>query len=68
MAQGPSTEIISMIAWIRTSRLSIKNSLFLDLDAAQCELVEGEDGRALAREVRVVLDVRRVRHEHLPAE
>ena len=28
MAQGRSTKIISMIKWIRTSRLSIKNSLF----------------------------------------
>ena len=27
MAQGRSTKIISMIEWIRTSRLSIKNSL-----------------------------------------
>ena len=27
MAQGRSTEIISMIKWIRTSRLSIQNSL-----------------------------------------
>ena len=27
MAQGRSTKIISMIGWIRTSRLSIKNSL-----------------------------------------
>ena len=27
MAQGPSTEIITMIKWIRTIRLSIKNSL-----------------------------------------
>ena len=29
MAQGRSTEIISMIKWIRTRRLSIKNSLSL---------------------------------------
>jgi len=29
MAQGRSTETISMIKWIRTSRLSIKNSLSL---------------------------------------
>jgi len=28
LAQGRSTKIISMIKWIRTSRLSIKNSLF----------------------------------------
>ena len=27
MAQGRSSEIISMITWIRTSRLSMKNSL-----------------------------------------
>jgi len=27
MAQGRSTKIVSMIKWIRTSRLSIKNSL-----------------------------------------
>jgi len=25
MAQGPSTKVISMIVWIQTSRLSIKN-------------------------------------------
>ena len=30
MAQGRSTKIISMIKWIRTSRLSIKNSLSAD--------------------------------------
>ena len=29
MAQGRSTEIVSMIKWIRTSRLSKKNSLSL---------------------------------------
>jgi len=29
MAQGRSTKIISIIKWIRTSRLSIKNSLSL---------------------------------------
>ena len=29
MAQGRSTKIITMIKWIRTSRLSIKNSLSL---------------------------------------
>jgi hypothetical protein len=29
MAQGRSSKIISMIEWIRTSRLSIKNSLFV---------------------------------------
>ena len=27
MAQGQSTKIISMIKWIRTSRLSMKNSV-----------------------------------------
>ena len=31
MAQGQSTQIISMIKWIRTSRLSIKSSLSLTL-------------------------------------
>jgi len=31
MAQGRSTEIITMIKWIRTSRLSIKNYLSLFL-------------------------------------
>ena len=38
MAQGRSTEIITMIKWIRTSRLSIKNSLsplFLGIDLPQ---------------------------------
>ena len=32
MAQGRSTEIITMIKWIRTSRFSIKNSLSLQED------------------------------------
>jgi len=32
MAQGRSTKVISMIKWIRTSRLSIKNSLALQED------------------------------------
>ena len=32
MAQGRSTKIISMIKWIRTSRLSKKNSLSLTTD------------------------------------
>ena len=31
MAQGRSTEIISMIKWIRTSRLPVQNSLSLYL-------------------------------------
>ena len=31
MAQGRSTKIISMIKWIRDSRLSVKKSLFLAL-------------------------------------
>ena len=31
MAQGRSTKIITMITWIRNSRLSIKHSLSLDL-------------------------------------
>jgi len=31
MAQGRSTKTISMIKWIRTSRLSIKNSVSLEL-------------------------------------
>ena len=35
MAQGRSTKIISMIKWIRTSRLSIKNSLSPDRFSAQ---------------------------------
>ena len=34
MAQGRSTKIITMIKWIRTIRLSIKNSL----SETQCEL------------------------------
>ena len=29
MAQGRSTKVISMIKWVRTSRLSVKNSLSL---------------------------------------
>ena len=35
MAQGRSTEVISMIEWSRASRLSIKNSLSLE----PCEVV-----------------------------
>ena len=34
MAQGRSTKIISMIRWIRTSRLSIKNSLSVQITLA----------------------------------
>ena len=41
MAQGRSTKNISMIKWIRTSRLSIKNSLSAgsDLDVKAHRLV-----------------------------
>ena len=40
MAQGRSTKTISMIKWIRTSRLSIKNSLpDLVLQLARLDLV-----------------------------
>jgi hypothetical protein len=39
MAQGRSTQIISMIEWIRTSRLPIKNSL-LDLLGAEALLLD----------------------------
>ena len=35
MAQGRSTEIISMIQWIRTDRLSIKKSLSLRVGGGQ---------------------------------
>jgi len=35
MAQGQSTQIISMIKWIRTGTLSIKNSLSPPLQAAK---------------------------------
>ena len=42
MAPGRSTKIISMIKWIRTSRLSMRNSVFR---------VEGYRGRARVREV-----------------
>ena len=41
MAQGRSTEIISMIKWIRTSRLSIKKSLSGTCGDAQIEDLEG---------------------------
>ena len=44
MAQGRSTEIISMIKWIRTRRLSIKNSL--------SDHVLRDQGRRDAREQR----------------
>jgi hypothetical protein len=44
MAQGQSTTIISMIQWIRTSRLSTKNSLTggENLDAHLHGLAHGE--------------------------
>ena len=35
MAQGQSLEIISMVKWIRTSRLSMKNLLSVRLDAGK---------------------------------
>ena len=38
MVQGRSTQIISMIKWIRTSRLSIKNSLY-GLEGLRCRAV-----------------------------
>jgi len=41
MAQGRSTEIISMIQWIRTSRLSIKNYLSCRTVAPKRRAVEG---------------------------
>ena len=37
MAQGRSTEIITMIKWIRTSRLSIKE-LSLSIHSAEYEI------------------------------
>ena len=46
MAQGRSTKIILMIKWIRTSRLSIKNSLSEKIRSVQ----------AVAREVQEELD------------
>ena len=42
MAQGRSTQIISMINWIRTSRLSIKKSLSGSVDLAD-EVVDVAD-------------------------
>ena len=42
MAQGRSTKIIEMIKWIRTSRLSIKNSVSLRGDAEQEKYIEDE--------------------------
>jgi len=44
MAQGRSTEIISMIKWIRTSRLSMKNSL-----SSQTPALSHGPGQALDR-------------------
>jgi len=41
MAQGRSTKIISMIKWIRTSRLSIQNSLSLESGRSRAELASG---------------------------
>ena len=50
MAQGRSTQIISTIKWIRTSRLSIKNplSLWAGFDAAHDPRTGGEDERPLS--------------------
>jgi hypothetical protein len=50
MAQGRSTKIILMIKRIRTSWLSIKNSLWLQLlaDAVAGEALEDGEGRHLA--------------------
>ena len=45
MAQGRSTKIISMMKWIRTSRLSMKNSLSLKERALH--LVVGAQGADL---------------------
>ena len=39
VAQGRSTQVISMVKWIRTSRLSIKNSL----SPAQLRNATGQD-------------------------
>ena len=50
MVQGRPTKIISMIKWIRTSRLSIKNSLSLsqvahrDLKLENVMLASPEEG------------------------
>ena len=45
MVQGRSTEIIWMLKWIRTSRLSIKNSLSTGLVRRKCRF-EVESGAA----------------------
>ena len=50
MAQGRSTEIITMIKWIRTSRLSIKNSLSGSHHTLQTVEREREREREKARE------------------
>ena len=42
MAQSWSSKIISMIEWIQTSRLSMKNSLFSDLGADGVDIGELE--------------------------
>ena len=45
MGQGRSTNVISMIKWIRTSRLSIKNSLSLrviHLVRSTCHAMSGQ--------------------------
>ena len=60
MAQGRSTKIISMTKWIRTSRLSTKNSLLVEVrDSLVVEVgVEGA----------VSEEAPRVHHFHLPGE
>ena len=38
MAQGRSTEIISLTKWIRTSKLSTKNSLSVGCGGVRCRV------------------------------
>ena len=60
MAQGRSTKIISMIKWIRTSRLSTKKWSDLSL------LVEGAEDRRPASHVYLQRAPVRVRHLTTP--
>ena len=59
MAQGWSTKIISMLEWIRTSRLSIENSISLYQPVRDpLELGGGEEQGTLALEAHLDIDYR----------
>jgi len=58
MAQGRSTKIISMNKWIRTSRLSIKNSLSLHTPGKLHTFTVGMEGSPDVTAARAMVIVR----------